>query len=71
MSKRKYKAGYCFMTMSGFSAYGGTYFMVDFGNGKLKTLHRGFVESWQYRVLKQFVEQGRVYTVERIEEENA
>ena len=71
MSKRKFKAGYRFMTMSGFSAYDGAYFKVDFGNGKLKTLHRGFVESWQYHYLKRLVEQGKVYAVERIEEENA
>ena len=70
MSKRKYKAAYPFMTMTGFANYQGTYFVVKFGKN-LKTVHRSFLESWQYRLLKQFVENGRIYAAERIIDENA
>ena len=70
MSKRKYKAAYPLMTMAVFADYKGTYFIVRFGKN-LKTVHRGFLESWQYGTLKRFVENGWVYAAERIIDENA
>lgn len=70
MSKRKYKAAYQFKTMAGFAFYHGTYFVVKFGKC-MKTVHRSFLESWQYRLLEQFVKSGRIYAAERIIDENA
>ncbi len=68
MSKRKYRTAYQFFTMAAFADYKGTYFIVRFGKN-LKTVHRGFLESWQYRTLKRFVENGWVYASERIDDE--
>lgn len=47
--------------------YTGQFFMVKFGNGYPKTMHRSFIESWQYRVLERFVKSGRVFKAERRE----
>ena len=66
MSKRRYSAGRRISSLADFENYKGTWFIVQFGD-KQKTLHRGFVESWQTRMLMSFVYSGRVFETRRIE----
>lgn len=60
MSKRKYTKGEQITSLADFEKYKGLWFVVRFGSGE-KTLHRGFVESWQLRMLKWFIYKGQVF----------
>ena len=51
--------------MTAFDEFDGDWFIVKFGN-KEKTIHRSFLISWQYRVLKQFIKREAIYAAERM-----
>ena len=63
MSKRKYRERYEITSMTMFDEYCGDYFIF-----RGKTLHRGFIESWQYRSLKNIVKNGWLFAAEEISE---
>lgn len=65
--KRKYRIGMPIRTVGDFEKSENTFFIVYFGKTS-KTIHRGFLESWQYHTLKVFCNRGNVYTAERIED---
>lgn len=65
LSKPKYKKNKKINTISDFDNSECLFFKVDFGNG-YKTMHRSFLISWQYRLLKSFIEKGRVFETEKI-----
>lgn len=65
MSQKKYERGQRIKNMSEFSRYTGTYYIVKFGE-KYRTLHVGFVQSWQYRYVYNLVRAGRVYIAKKI-----
>lgn len=66
MSKSKYKQGKQIYSVFDFEKSDCTYFKVKFGN-RIQTKHRGFLISWQYRTLKQFIDGGRVFEAERMD----
>ena len=65
MSKPKYKQGKPIKSIADFAKSDKTWFKVRFGN-KLKTLHRSFLISWQYRILELFINRGSIYEAEEI-----
>ena len=67
MSKPKYKAGRPVYTVGEFERCESLFFKVRFGSN-LKTLHRSFLEAWQFHTLQWFCRCGKVYEAERIEE---
>lgn len=66
MAKRKYKRGKPITSMADFENSNCTYFRVYFGCTNPQTKHRGFLISWQYRTLKQFIDRGWVFEAEEI-----
>ena len=62
MSKPKYKQGRKIETVADFEKSKCTYFKV---HGK--STHRAWIESWQYRVLKMFIQSGAIYEADLIE----
>lgn len=68
MSKKKYKAQYQITSMTDYDKYEGLYFVIKYGD-TMKTTHRGWVESFQYRTLKNMVLNGRVYAAEELRNE--
>ena len=69
MSKKKYTIGKPIRTVAEFERSDSKFYIVFFGMTTAKTLHRSFLESWQYHTLKLFCDRGNVYTAERIEDE--
>ena len=69
MSKPKYKQGKQITSMADFEKYTRRYFKVYFGNHS-KTIHRAFLESWQYHTLYVFITRGFVYEADFIEKEH-
>ena len=67
MSKRKYRVGLPVRNMAEFDAYNGNWFIVKYGD-TFKTTHRSFLISWQYRTFKRFIDRGRIFIAERIED---
>lgn len=65
MSKRKYARSTRINNMSELSKYTGDYYVIQFGK-TFKTLHVGFVHSFQYRYLRNLVKSGNVYKAKRI-----
>ena len=68
MTARKYKEGQIIRSISDFDQSESEFNIVHFGN-KPKTVHRSFLISQQYRVLKQWIGRGMVFAAERIENE--
>jgi len=64
MSKSKYKQGKMIKSMSDFAKSDKTWFKVSFGD-KLKTTHRSFLISWQYRTLELFINRGAIYEADK------
>jgi hypothetical protein len=64
MSKAKYKQGRKIESVADFEKSKCTYFKV---HGK--STHRAWIESWQYRVLKMFIQSGAIYEADLIEGE--
>lgn len=62
MSKAKYKQGRKIETVADFEKSKCTYFKI-YG----KSTHRAWIESWQYRVLKNFIQLGAIYEADLIE----
>jgi hypothetical protein len=65
MSKAKYKQGRKIESVADFEKSKCTYFKV---HGK--STHRAWIESWQYRVLKNFINAGVIYEAELIDKES-
>ncbi len=66
MTARKYKEGQIIRSIYDFDQSESEFNIVHFGN-KPKTVHRSFLISQQYRVLKRWIERGMVFAAERIE----
>ena len=67
MSRKKYKQGQRINSISEFDQSSALYYIVHFGSTP-KTLHRSFLISWQYRVLLNFINHGRVVEAENIDD---
>ena len=52
-------------TVSEFESCDDTWFKVQYGI-TWKTTHRSWIESWQYRMLKKFINDGRLWKVENL-----
>lgn len=62
--KAKYKKGRKIESVGDFEKSQATYFRVRFGENE-KTLHRSFIESWQYHTLYVYIHYGgRIYEAE-------
>lgn len=61
MSKRKYKRGKLIRSVAEFEKCESAWYIVYFGTTRPKTIHRSFLESWQYRTLKNFINKGEVF----------
>ena len=66
--KAKYERGWQIRTMCDFSHSNARFFRVLFGEGHERTIHRGFLESWQYHTLDMFIKRGWVYEAETIKQ---
>lgn len=64
MSKPKYKQGRQILSMADFEKSECLYFKVKFGD-KIKTTHRSFLISWQYRTLLNFMRSGWVFEADK------
>ena len=69
MSKPKYKTGKQIKSIAEFSTSKASYFRVNFGLSGLKTRHKSFLISWQYRTLELFINRGSVYEANLIKKE--
>ena len=69
MSKPKYKIGRQICSIAEFDDSDSRFYIVFFGS-KPKTLHKSFLISWQYQLLRRFIVNGKVYEAELIAEEN-
>ena len=68
--KRKYKKGRQLQTVSDFENSTSNWFIVCYGiKEKEKTTHRGWITSWQYHMLKDIANSGRLYEAEMEEED--
>lgn len=67
MSRKKYEQGKQFNSISEFDQSSALYYIVHFGS-TLKTLHRSFLISWQYRVLLNFIKHGQVFEAVKIDD---
>ena len=63
MSKPKYKIGKKIETVADLEKSTCTFFMIG-----IRTYHRGWLESFQYRVLKNYISSGNVHEADLIEE---
>lgn len=66
---RKYRIGKRIKTMAEFSRSNSRFFMVSFGRIP-RTIHRSFLESWQYHTLDMFIKRGQIWVAEKKEAEN-
>lgn len=62
---RKYKKDKLVESVAEFEESKKEWFVVQYGKNS-KTTHRAFLESWQYHVLKIFIDNKRIYEAERI-----
>lgn len=60
MSKRKYRKCAQICSVAEFERSKSKWFIVKYGT-KEKTTHIGWIASWQYRMLKNLIETGRLY----------
>lgn len=67
MSKSRYQKVIQLQSVADFERNPSRWYKVHFGN-KVKTIHRGFLESWQYHTLDTFIKRGMVYIAEEKEE---
>jgi hypothetical protein len=66
---RKYKRGKLIESMADFEKSDKDFFIVYFGCTNPKTRHKAFLISWQYRVLKDFIDKGWVFEADLINKE--
>lgn len=64
--KAKYKKGQKIVSVGDFEKSSATFFRVIFGNHE-RTMHRSFLESWQYHTLHIFIRNDWVYEANQIE----
>lgn len=64
--KAKYKKGQKIVSIGDFEKSSATFFRVIFGKNE-RTMHRSFLESWQYHTLYLFIRNGGVYEANQIE----
>ena len=67
--KAKYKKGKQIKSVSDFEKSKSRWYRVIFGN-KERTIHRGFLESWQYHTLDLFIRQRWVYEADETVSDN-
>ena len=67
MTAKKYKQGKQFLTISDFDQSDKQWYIIRFGS-EVRTRHRAFLMSLQYRTLLNFIINGHVYEAERKEE---
>lgn len=65
MSKSKYKPTTQLHSVADFERNQSMWYKVHFGKN-FKTIHRSFLESWQYHTLDLFIKRGWVYIAEHI-----
>lgn len=65
MSRPKFKTGKQIKSISDFDQSECMYFKVRFGN-KLQTKHKSFLTSWQYILLKRFIQAGSIFEAEPV-----
>ena len=58
--KAKYKRGKMIESVADFEKSTATFYKVRFGNEE-RTRHRGFLISWQYHLLKNFIDSRRIF----------
>ena len=70
MTARKYRKGHKIRSMIELARADmyTDFYIVQFGSTE-KTLHRGWLLSWQYRQLELAVQAGRIWAAERIKDE--
>ena len=68
MSAKKYKQGKRINTIAEFDQSEKMYYIVHFGS-TVRTRHRSFLMSLQYRTLWKFIFNGMIYEAERVEED--
>lgn len=65
-TKPKYKNGKQLRTIIDFEISPATYFRVSYSDTNIRTVHRSFLASWQYRVLKNFIISGKICEADEI-----
>ncbi len=65
-NERKYKSGKPIQTVADFENSKCDFFMVTFWN-RTTPRHRGFLISWQYRTLKNFIDRGWIYEADSMQ----
>ena len=68
MSDRKYIRHRVLESVADFEESDATWFIVYFGCTHPKTTHRAFLVSWQYMLLKRFIDRGWIWEAKRIEQ---
>ena len=66
--KSKYKRGQKIVSVGDFEKSNATFFRVRYGNNE-RTVHRGFLQSWQYYTLHSFIHGGCIYEAEERDNE--
>lgn len=66
MSKSQYVEVIQLHSVADFECNYSKWYKVHFGSG-VKTLHRSFLESWQYHTLETFIKHGCVYIADKKE----
>ena len=66
MSRKIYRKGKQIRTVAEFEQSTSHWFVVLYGKTE-KTTHAGWVESWQYHMLKNTIYGGRLYEAEKME----
>lgn len=61
-----YKTGKQIRSISEFDQSECRFFRVKFGYNTMRTIHRSFLISWQYRTLLIWIERGWVYETESL-----
>lgn len=60
MSQKRYRKGKQIVSIAEFEQSKSEWFVVKYG-AREKTTHIGWIISWQYRMLKNLIEAGRLY----------
>ena len=66
MSKKLYRKGKQIRTVAEFEQSRCSWFVVKYGSTE-KTTNIGWIESWQYHMLKGLISEGRLYEAEKEE----
>lgn len=66
--KAKYKCGKQIRTVADFEKSKSKYYKVEFGGKNVRTIHMAFLISWQYQMLRNFIQSGRIWEAEPTDE---